>query len=186
MVFLQLYPFQKITWVFFSQIPYRFGLQLEEISPDLMQELLRYIYSDRVNNLDAIANQLLSLAERFQLQGKAFCFFASDSSQSIFGSEGGIIGKNNISGLKEACERNLIESITPENVANLLLMSDEFGCGSLKRASIVYCEEHAMDISKNFAWKVMEHVNPELFNEVCEGGMGSSRSSNIDDSELSN
>ncbi|XP_043274922.1 speckle-type POZ protein B-like isoform X2 [Venturia canescens] len=140
-----------------ADVPYKYALQLEDISPDIMQELLRYIYSDRVDNLDAIANQLLSLAERFQLQG-----------------------------LKEACERNLIESITPENVANLLLMSDEFGCGSLKRASIVYCEEHAMNISKSFAWKVMEHVNPELFNEVCEGGMGSSRSSNIDDSELSN
>lgn len=90
------------------------------------------------------------------------------------------------SGLKEACERNLIETITPENVATLLLISDEFGCESLKRASLVYCEENATNINKSFAWKIMEQVNPELFNEVCEAGMGSSRSSNIDESELSN
>ena len=32
----------------------------------------------------------------------------------------------------------------------------------------------------------MEQVNPELFNEVCEAGISSSRSSNMDDSELSN
>lgn len=32
----------------------------------------------------------------------------------------------------------------------------------------------------------MEQTNPELFNEVCEAGIGSSRSSNMDDSELSN
>lgn len=31
----------------------------------------------------------------------------------------------------------------------------------------------------------MEQVNPELFNEVCEAGIGSSHSSFVDDSELS-
>lgn len=89
-------------------------------------------------------------------------------------------------GLKELCERNLIETLTPENVASLLLIADEFSCDALKRASLAYCEENAMSINKSFAWKIMEQVNPELFNEVCEAGMGSSRSSNIDDSELSN
>lgn len=89
-------------------------------------------------------------------------------------------------GLKELCERSLTETITPENVATRLLLADEFGCDILKRAGMAYCEENAMSITKNFAWKMMEQVNPELFNEVCEAGMGSSRSSNMDDSELSN
>lgn len=89
-------------------------------------------------------------------------------------------------GLKELCERSLTETITPENVAARLLLADEFGCDILKRAGLAYCEENAMSITKNFAWKMMEQVNPELFHEVCEAGMGSSRSSNMDDSELSN
>ncbi|XP_044009647.1 speckle-type POZ protein-like [Aphidius gifuensis] len=136
---------------------YRFTLALPDLSRELTEELLRYIYSDHIDNLDNLASQLLSLAERFHIEG-----------------------------LKEHCERNLIESLVPDNVASLLLIADEFSCDSLKRASLAYCEENAMCIHKNFTWKIMEQVNPELFNEVCEAGIGSSTSSNIDDSELSN
>lgn len=89
-------------------------------------------------------------------------------------------------GLKELCERNLIETITPENIASRLLIADEFGCDALKKASLAYCEENLTVLNKSLAWKIMEQTNPELFNEVCETGIGSSRSSNMDDSELSN
>ncbi|XP_076239185.1 TD and POZ domain-containing protein 2 isoform X2 [Calliopsis andreniformis] len=136
---------------------YKFSVELLDISKEVVEELLRYIYSDRVDNLDSLAPQLLSLAERFSLQG-----------------------------LKELCERNLIETITPENIASRLLVADEFSCESLKRASLAYCEGNITVLNKSLAWKMMEHVNPELFNEVCEASTGSSRSSNMDDSELSN
>lgn len=135
---------------------YLFKLDLQDLSEELTQELLRYIYSDHVDNLDTLASQLLFLAERFQLQG-----------------------------LRELCERNLIETITPENVATLLLIADQFGSDALKKAGLAYCEENIMSINKSLAWKMMEQVNPELFNEVCEAGIGSSHSSNMDDSELS-
>lgn len=141
----------------YTESQYLFSLELPDISKDMIEELLRYIYSDHVDNLDNLAPQLLCLAERFSLQG-----------------------------LKALCERNLIETITPDNVANRLLVADEFGCDALKRAGLAYCEENVMVLNKSLAWKMMEQVNPELFNEVCEAGMGSSRSSNIDDSELSN
>ncbi|XP_035731902.1 speckle-type POZ protein B-like isoform X1 [Vespa mandarinia] len=141
----------------YKEDQYLYSLELLDISKDITEELLRYIYSDHVDNLDNLASQLLCLAERFCLQG-----------------------------LKELCERNLIETITPYNIANRLLLADEFGCEVLKRASLAYCEENLTVLNKSLAWKMMEQMNPELFNEVCETGMGSSRSSNIDDSELSN
>ncbi|XP_011505894.1 PREDICTED: TD and POZ domain-containing protein 2-like [Ceratosolen solmsi marchali] len=126
-------------------------LELRDLSKDVIEELLRYMYTDHVDNLDTLASELLSLSLRFRLQG-----------------------------MKELCERSLTETITPENVATRLLLADEYGCDILRRASLAYCEENAMNITKNFAWKMMEQVNPELFNEVCEAGMGSSKSSNID------
>ncbi|XP_011302340.1 speckle-type POZ protein isoform X2 [Fopius arisanus] len=140
-----------------KSMPYRFTLDLTDLSPELTEELLRYIYTDHVDNLDFLASQLLAIAERFRLKG-----------------------------LKELCERNLIETLTPENVASLLLMADEFNSDCLKRAGLAYCEENAMNINKSFAWKIMEQVNPELFHEACEAGIGGSQSSNMDDSELSN
>lgn len=143
--------------LFFLRKRYVFYLELLDLSKELAEEFLRYIYSDQIDNLDNFAPQLLSLAERFSLQG-----------------------------LKELCERNLIETITPENIASRLLIADEFGCDALKKASLAYCEENLTVLKKNLAWKIMEQTNPELFNEVCEAGIGSSRSSNMDDSELSN
>ncbi|XP_015126883.1 protein roadkill [Diachasma alloeum] len=140
-----------------TNMPYQYTLDLTDLSHELTEELLRYVYSDHVDNLDTLASQLLSVAERFRLKG-----------------------------LKELCERNLIETLTPENVASLLLMADEFNCDALKRAGLAYCEENAMNINKSFAWKIMEQVNPELFHEACEAGIGGSQSSNMDDSELSN
>ncbi|KAK1120862.1 hypothetical protein K0M31_011063 [Melipona bicolor] len=101
---------------------YMFSLELLDLSKEMTEELLRYIYSDHVDNLDNFAPQLLPLAERFCLQG-----------------------------LKELCERNLIETITSENIANRLLIADEFGCDALKRASLAYCEENITILNKSLA-----------------------------------
>lgn len=43
-----------------------------DLSKEVAEEFLRYIYSDQVDNLDNFALQLLSLAERFSLQGIAY------------------------------------------------------------------------------------------------------------------
>ncbi|PSN33840.1 hypothetical protein C0J52_16840 [Blattella germanica] len=126
-------------------------LELPGLSEAMLQEVLRYIYTDRVDNLDTIASQLLCAADKYHLPG-----------------------------LKLLCERSLMETITPESVANLLLLADQYGCDSLKRSALAYCEDNATSIKKSLAWKVMELVNPDLFMEACEAGLGSSISSNLD------
>jgi speckle-type POZ protein len=126
-------------------------LELPGLSDETLQELLRYIYTDHVNNLDTIASTLLPVGENYHLPG-----------------------------LKLLCERTLVETITPESVASLLLLADQFGCDSLKRAALAYCEDNTTSIKKSLAWKVMELVNPDLFMEAREAGLGSSISSNSD------
>lgn len=126
-------------------------LELPGLSDEILQELLRYIYTDHVNNLDTTASTLLPVGESYHLPG-----------------------------LKLLCERTLVETITPDSVASLLLLADQFGCDSLKRVALAYCEENATSIKKSLAWKVMEIVNPDLFMEACEAGLGSSISSNLD------
>ena len=83
-------------------------------------------------------------------------------------------------GLKLLCERTLVETITPESVASLFPLDDRFGCDSLKKAALAYCEDKATSIKKSLAWKVMEIVYPQLFMEACEAGISSSVSSNLD------
>lgn len=83
-------------------------------------------------------------------------------------------------GLKAACERYLSETISAANVPSLLMVADQFDCEGLKKAVLGFCEDNACAIQKNMTWKVLEMVNPELFEEVCEAGLGSSMSSNMD------
>lgn len=70
-----------------------------------------------------------------------------------------------------------METINAESVASRLLLADEFGCETLKRGALAFCEGHAGKMPKNIAWSVMEMVNPDLFHEACEAGLGDSASS---------
>lgn len=132
-------------------------LHLENLSDEIVFEILQYIYTDRVNNLETQANVLLSNADKLGLPG-----------------------------LKSICEKYLIDSIKRENVPSLLLLSEQFNCENLKKALMLYCEDNPNSIHKTMAWKVLEMVNPELFVEVCEAGLGSSVSSNLDSDPDSN
>ncbi|KAL0275258.1 UNVERIFIED_CONTAM: hypothetical protein PYX00_003168 [Menopon gallinae] len=126
-------------------------LDLANIAEDVVRDLLRYLYTDHIDDLGANGPVLLGHAVRFDLPG-----------------------------LKTVCERYLADSIKPESVPSLLLLAEQFNCDSLKKAVMLYCEDHGNSIQKTMAWKVLEMVNPELFVEVCEAGLGSSISSNLD------
>lgn len=82
------------------------------LSYEVVRELLRYIYTDKVDNTDAHANKLLPLSTRF-----------------------------NLPGLTALCERTLLESMTPNNVPNILLLADQYGCENLRKAALQYCED---------------------------------------------
>lgn len=129
-------------------------LSLQEYSYGVVSELLRYIYTDKVDCVDKYAGKLLPISTIYNLQG-----------------------------LKGLCERHLIESLTPSNVANILLLADQCGCENLRKAALHYCEasdeiKGSVQVGKTLAWRVMEMVNPDLFMEACES-IGSS-SSNLD------
>ncbi|XP_030757160.1 uncharacterized protein LOC115883027 isoform X2 [Sitophilus oryzae] len=133
----------------------KYTLALPEYSYGVVCELIRYIYTDKVDCADKYAAKLLPISTIYTLQG-----------------------------LKGLCERHLIESLTPSNVANILLLADQCRCENLRKAALHYCED-SEQIKGNvhiggrtLAWRVMEMVNPDLFMEACES-IGSS-SSNLD------
>lgn len=134
----------------------KYILEMPEFSHGLISEFVRYIYTDKVDYTEKYSHKLLPLSTRFQLPG-----------------------------LTALCERCLIESLTPTNVPNILLLADQCGCDNLRKAALHYCEnsEEIRDSvhqvgGKTLAWRVMEMVNPDLFLEACES-IGSS-SSNLD------
>ncbi|XP_046406185.1 TD and POZ domain-containing protein 2-like [Ischnura elegans] len=124
---------------------------MDDISKECLRELISYAYTDHVKGLETHANALLAAAERYGLPG-----------------------------LKTICAQSLANTIEPGNVANLLLLADRCHCQALKQEALSYCEGHAERIGKNLAWKVMEVISPQLFQEACEVGIGDSNSSNLD------
>lgn len=132
----------------------KYKLDLTELNHNVVYELVRYIYTDKVDNAEAFAQKLLPLSTRFHLPG-----------------------------LTVLCERALLESLTPTNVPSILLLADQCGCENLRKAALRYCENSEeikgnVQTGKTLAWRVMEMVNPDLFMEACES-IGSS-SSNLD------
>lgn len=77
----------------------------------MVSELLRYVYTDKVDNLEKYSHKLLPISTKFQLPG-----------------------------LTALCERALIESLKPTNVPNILLLSDQCHCENLRKAALHYCE----------------------------------------------
>ncbi|CAB3385803.1 Hypothetical predicted protein [Cloeon dipterum] len=123
-------------------------LDLSDLTAENLQEILRYIYTGRVDNLDSVAASLLAAGVKYELPG-----------------------------LTCLCERALLDTMDAESVAARLLLADEFNCETLKRGALAFIEGHAGRMPKNMAWSVMEMVRPELFQEACEAGIGDSASS---------
>lgn len=126
----------------------KYEIDLSDFKRPLINELIRYIYTDKVDNAETYANRLLPLSKTFHL-----------------------------SGLTALCERTLIEGLTPQNVANVLLVADQSDCECLRKAALKYCEgseeiregiKGSFQAGKTLAWRVMKMVNPELFLEACE------------------
>ena len=109
-----------------------------EVTTAILTSLLQYIYTDRVDPLDS-PQILIRFADKLELPG-----------------------------LKSICEIALIESIDPSSVASLLLLAETFSCELLKKSCMGYCEDNPNLIQKTVAWKVMESLAPDLFEEVCQ------------------
>ena len=77
-----------------------------------------------------------------------------------------ICGRFQLPGLKLHCEKHLGEIINPLNVADILLLSENYSCRDLKRVALAYCGENHNYIMKDTKWKTIEKERPELFEEA--------------------
>ncbi|GJQ73573.1 hypothetical protein Trydic_g13919 [Trypoxylus dichotomus] len=89
-----------------------YKLDLQDLNYNTAQELFRYIYTDKVDNAEMHANKLLPISTRFDIPG-----------------------------LTALCVRALVDSLKPNNVANILMLADQCNCENLRKAALHYCEE---------------------------------------------
>ena len=124
-------------------------LQIKDIKPDVFAEVLRFLYTDHVENLDALATELLPVADKYML---------------------GM--------LKAKCEASLSRNVTLENFSELLLLADLYSADGLKRVVLDFVRFRSEDVMKVVGWKtLMQNAQRSLLREILELRAESSNSS---------
>ncbi|XP_018917833.2 speckle-type POZ protein [Bemisia tabaci] len=126
-------------------------LDLSWLTEEGAQQLLQYIYTDKVQCKEDTIPALLEAAGLYELHG-----------------------------LKTLCERVLIEVINQDNANVLLSIAHDFNCETLRKAVLAYFEENGDTVDDSAIWRRSEYVCPEIFKLIKEDGLGSSISSSID------
>lgn len=112
-------------------------VKIHDVERDVFQEMLNFIYTGKVENLNEMADDLLAAADKYALAR-----------------------------LKVMCEEALSSNLTPDNVASVLILADMHCAKQLKELSLRYCNLHARDVMETHGWKMMEKQNAHLVSEA--------------------
>lgn len=112
-------------------------VKIHDVERDVFQEMLNFIYTGKVENLNEMADDLLAAADKYALDR-----------------------------LKVMCEEALSSNLTPENVASVLILADMHCAEQLKELALRYCNLHARDVMDTHGWKQMEKTNAHLVSEA--------------------
>lgn len=112
---------------------------IQDVDYDVLREMLMYIYTGKSPNLESMAEDLLALADKYDLGG-----------------------------LKAMCETVLCSSITVENAANLLVLADMHCAKQLRTQIIHYISVQAKEVMRTPAWKNMSLTYPHVIIEAFE------------------
>ncbi|XP_040563847.1 speckle-type POZ protein B [Lepeophtheirus salmonis] len=113
-------------------------VEVKDVDPDVMADMLRFIYTGRANNLENMAADLLAAADKYALDR-----------------------------LKVSCEEALCNSLTVENVSEILILADLHSAEQLKAQAIDFINtRHVTDVMETAGWKQMVSTNPHLIAEA--------------------
>merc|ERR1712126_125361 len=93
-------------------------VDINDLHPDILAEMLHFIYTGKTPKLDEIAGDLLGAADRYQIDK-----------------------------LKAACEEFLCLSINVDNCIDLLVIGDLYNADNLKRFSLKFISRNGIKAS---------------------------------------
>lgn len=114
------------------------AVMITDIEPDVMQELLRWIYVGKVRNIQTLACDLLTAADKYELQG-----------------------------LKVECEEMIVTDLSVDNVGAILYLIDKYDTNKLRVSTLEFLSKHVKKLmdSENFK-KVMASLSSSLLVDV--------------------
>jgi len=111
-------------------------LEIEDIPQDVFKEMLSFLYTGNVTNLDQMAAELLRGADKYDLKR-----------------------------LKVMCEESLCSNLSVENVADTVILADLHSAHQLKDMAIDFINNHAMDVMETEGFETLVHQHPHLLAE---------------------
>ena len=118
-------------------------LQIDDLEPPIVKEMLRFLYTDRVEKMDELAKDLLVAADKYL-----------------------------ITTLKSLCQVQLGGAITIDNCLELFVLADSHSVSDLKKLTINFIIQHSASVVKSEDWKELKQSRPQLCFEVSDLLMG--------------
>ncbi|CAL1299508.1 unnamed protein product [Larinioides sclopetarius] len=115
-------------------------IEIGDMGDDVIQQLLLFLYSDNVENLQwEMATQLYYAADKYE------------------------VGR-----LKEVCSSFLLENLTPTNAGELLLLADTHSDGDLKKLTEDFILEHEKEVFGSKEWDRLMETNSQLAGKTMQ------------------
>lgn len=113
-------------------------VEIRDFTPEVIHEMLQFIYTGTSRKLNHMAGDLLVAAEKYALET-----------------------------LKVMCEKILFANLTVENAAKMLILADLYNAKPLKTATIKYINAGRIaSVMETKGWKDMVKKQPHLVNEA--------------------
>jgi len=113
-------------------------LEIQDIEPDVFQEVLHFIYTDNVEKLDELASALVAAADKYMLDL-----------------------------LKTRCEESLARNVTVENCSELLILAHLHSAQGLLKVTLDFVRCHSFQVAASPNWqKLLNSAHPQLFRDI--------------------
>ncbi|KAI9556558.1 hypothetical protein GHT06_016348 [Daphnia sinensis] len=116
-------------------------VQIDDIEPDVFQEVLRFIYTGRLSleTMDMMATGLLAAADKYLLDQ-----------------------------LKTECENHLIRRISPENCLDLLFLTDRHPASHLKKYALDVFRRFPTEVMRTDSWTRAKQDNAAWLCDIVQ------------------
>ncbi|XP_023246466.1 speckle-type POZ protein-like [Copidosoma floridanum] len=108
-------------------------IEINGLTYEVMCEILNYIYSGKVENLESNTLELLAAANRFDLNG-----------------------------LKLMCENNFLHGLNISNASSLLLTADDHDASTLKIKVMEYIALNVAQVTETAGYEKLKATRPDL------------------------
>jgi len=117
-------------------------VNIEDIEPKVLEEMLLYIHTGDSPNIKDLAKELLAAADYYQLDE-----------------------------LKNSCQSFLSDTLDTDNAIGILIISDKYTASNLKKDALKFISENMKSISASSDWKKELSGYPSLPLEIIESLM---------------